>query len=428
MKIDIKQLPKSEVEMIIELDPIEWGKFVNEALRELGKEVKIEGFRPGFAPKEMVEQKVGQGHILEAAADLAVRKTYVKVLEEKNIDAIGRPEIQVLKMAMDNPFEFKIKTAVLPPIKLADYRKIAQADKPKNKEQIKVEEKEIESSLNWLQKSRTKYATVLRPAQKGDRAEIDFTAKQEGNVIENGESKNHPLILGEGKFVPGFEEQLVGLKEGENKNFSLVFPEDFQQKDLASQLIEFETKMNLVQEAQVPDLSDDFAKSLGCFENLAALKDNIKQGLAMEKERQAKEAWRAKVLQEIVKKSEIELPEIMIQAELAKMTDEFKANLTQMGLDFNEYLKNLKKTEEELKKEWLPKAKERAQAGLILRAIADQEKIEVTGQEAEEEINHIIKHYPDWDAVKAKIDMAQLLEYTKGRLKNEKVFEFLEKA
>src|SRR3989344_1812001 len=176
MKIDIKQLPKSEVEMIIELDPLEWGKFVDEAVRTLARDVKIEGFRPGMAPKEMVEQKIGQGHILEAAADLAVRRTYPKVLQEKNIDAIGRPEVRVLKVAIGNPFEFKIKTAVVPPIKLADYRKIAQADKPKTKDRLKVEDKEVIESLNWLQKSRTKYATVVRPAQKGDRVEIDFIA------------------------------------------------------------------------------------------------------------------------------------------------------------------------------------------------------------------------------------------------------------
>ena len=427
MKTEIKNLPKSEMEILIELDPLEWGRFVDEATRELGKEVKIEGFRNGKAPKEMVEQKVGQGHILEAAADLAVRRTYPKVLEEKKIDAIGRPEVQVLKVAIGNPFEFKVKTAVLPLIKLADYRKIAQADKPETREQIKVEEKEIQDSLNWLQKSRTKYITVIRPVQKGDRAEVDFVAKQEGKIIANGESKNHPLLIGEGQFVPGFEDQLVGLKEGEAKNFSLIFPEDFSVKNLAGKLVEFTVKMNLVQEPQAPEINDEFAKSLGQFENLAALKNNIKEGLLMEKERQEKESWRAKVLQAIVKKSEVEMPEIMVQAELHKMEDEFKGNLTQMGLACEDYLKNIKKTEEDLKKEWLPKAKERAQAGLILRQIADLEKIEVTDLETEEEMNHIIKHYPDWEAVKAKIDMAALLEYTKGRLKNEKVFEALEK-
>jgi len=427
MKTEIKNLPKSEVEILVELDPLEWGKFVDEAARTLAREVKIEGFRPGNAPKEMVEQKIGQGHILEAAADLAVRRTYIKILEEKNIDAIGKPEVHVLKVAMGNPFEFKIKTAVLPPIKLADYKKIAKADKPKTKEQIKVEEKEIADSLEWLKKSRTKYATVVRPAQKGDRAEVDFIAKHNGQMIANGESKNHPLVIGEGKFVPGFEDQLVGLKENETKSFSLVFPEDFAQKDLAGKLIEFEVKMNLVQEPQTPELNDEFAKSLGKFESLEALKNNIKEGMAIEKENKEKEVWRAKVLQEIVKKSTMEMPEILIQAELAKMEQEFKENLMQMGLEYEQYLKNIKKTEQDLKKDWLPKAVERAQAGLILRAIADQEKVEVTGQEAEEEVNHIIKHYPDWDSVKEKIDMDQLAEYTKNRLKNEKVFEFLEK-
>ncbi|MDD2753188.1 MAG: trigger factor [Candidatus Portnoybacteria bacterium] len=427
MKTEIKQLPKSEVEILIELDPTEWGKFVDEATRTLARDVKIEGFRPGNAPKEMVEQKIGQGHILEAAAGIAVRKTYIKVLEEKNIDAIGRPEVHVLKVAMGNPFEFKIKTAVLPPIKLADYKKIAKSDKPKTKDKIKVEEKEIQDSLNWLKKSRTKYATVVRPAQKGDRVEVDFIAKQDGKMIANGESKNHPLVIGEGKFVPGFEDQLVGLKENETKSFSLVFPENFAQKDLAGKLIEFEVKMNLVQEPQMPELNDKFAKSLGKFDTIDALKANIKEGMAIEKENKEKDIWRAKVLQEIVKKSSMEMPEILIQAEVAKMAEEFKENLMQMGLEYQQYLKNIKKTEEEMKKDWLPKAVERAQAGLILRAIADQEKLEVTAQEAEEEVNHIIKHYPDWDAVKEKIDMDQLAEYTKNRLKNEKVFEFLEK-
>lgn len=336
--------------------------------------------------------------------------------------------MQVLKVAKDNPFEFKIKTAVLPPIKMADYKKIAKEDKPKTKDQIKIEEKEVIDSLEWLRKSRTKYATVLRPAQKGDRVEVDFAAKQEGKIIENGESKNHPILIGEGKFVPGFEDQLVGLKEGENKSFSLVFPEDFAAKNLAGKLIDFEVKMNVVQEPQAPDLNDEFAKSIGKFDSLEALKANIKDGLTMEKEQKEKEAWRAKVLQAIVKKSEMELPEILVQSEVEKMSDEFRHNLAQMGLPFEDYLKNIKKTEDDLKKEWLPKSKERAQAGLILRQIGELENLEVSPEEVEAEMNQMIKHYPDWEAVKAKIDMAQLLEYTKGRLKNEKVFEFLEKC
>jgi trigger factor len=426
MKLEIKKLPQSEIEIFCELDPTEWGKFLDEAVRELSREVKIEGFRPGMAPKEMLEQKVGQGKILEAAADLAVRRTYIKIIEEHKIEVIGRPEIQILKVAMGNPFEFKIKTAVLPEVKLADYKKIAQAEKPKNREQIKVEEKEIDESVKWLQKSRTKYVTVLRPAQKGDRVEVDFVAKCDGQIIEGGESKNHPMILGEGRFVPGFEDHLVGLIEKEEKKFSLLFPEDFQPAKLAGKLVDFEVKMGLVQEPQIPELNDDFAKALGSFEDLAALKRSVKEGVGMEKEQKEKEIWRAKVLQEIVKKSTIELPQVLVGAEVEKMTEEFKENIAQMGLELEVYLKNIKKTQEQLKEEWLPKARERAQAGLVLREIARKENIEVSAKESEEEVNKLIKYYPDWETMKSQIDMARLLEYTRGRLVNEKVFVFLE--
>jgi len=424
MKFDLKNLPQSEIEINFELDPSEWGEFINEATKELSRDAKIDGFRPGHAPKELVEQQVGQGKILERAADMAVRKTYVNLISEKKIEALGRPEIQVLKLAPGNPFEFKAKVAVVPSVKLGDWRTVAQSEK-KPKE-IKVEEKEVGDALKWLQKSRTKYATVNRAAQKGDRVEVDFVAKKNGQIIGGGESKNHPIILGEGHFAPGFEDNLLNLKEKEEKKFSLVFPEDFQSKDLAGQLIDFEAKMNLVQEAQIPDLTDEFAKSLGSFTDLAALKKNIEEGLIKEKEEKAKQAWRAKVLENIVKKTEIEAPQILIEAELAKMMQELQDSVAQIGLDFNVYLQNIKKTQDGLKKEWRPKAQERVKAALILQQIAREEKIDVSASEIESEINKISAHYPDIETLQKQIDIERLKEYTKGRLQNEKVFEMLE--
>jgi len=426
MKTELKNLPKSEVEMLIEFDPQEWGKFIDQAVSSLSQSVKIEGFRPGNAPRELLEQKIGQGKILETAADLAVRQGYVRAIKEKGLDVIGQPEINILKVAMDNPFEFKVRTAILPAIEIADYKKIAQASKPKKKEEIKVEAKETEESLVWLQKSRTKYATVLRPAQKGDRTEVDFLAKNEGQVIEGGESKNHPVLIGEGKFVPGFEDQLVGLSENEEKKFSLVFPESFKPETLAGKLVDFEIKIKLVQEPQVPELNDEFAKAVGNFESLEKLKAVLTENLAFEKEQKEKDIWRAKVLEEIAKQSKMELPEVLVKGELSRMIEEFKNNTAQMGLDFSEYLKKINKTEEELKKEWEPKATDRSRAGLALEEIGKREKIEATAEEVEEEVNKVIKHYPNWEAIKSQIDMEQLKEYTKGRLRNEKVFEALE--
>lgn len=427
MKFERKNLPNSEIELQIELDPSEWNKFIDRAVSELSREAKVEGFRPGHTPRAILEQRLGLGKILEAAADLAVRQTWRDFVLEKNIEVIGAPEIQVLKAAADNPFEFKAKVAVMPEVKLRDYQKIAKKTKPKTKEEIKVEEKEVKEALDWLKKSRAKYITVSRPAQPGDRVEIDFKAKENGQIIEGGESKNHPLILGEGRFVPGFEENLAGLKENEEKKFILSFPADFKLPDLAGKTLDFEVKMNLVQESQLPELNDDFAKSLGGFSNLAALQVSVQKGLGAEKEQREKEIWRAKLLAEIVKDFQAELPEILIKAETEKMLQEFKASLAEMGLELETYLQDIKKTLQELRQEWLPKAQERVRSALVLRQIARLEKIEVSPAEMEEEINRILTRYSDLESVRQQIDKEELAEYTKGRLRNEKVFQFLEK-
>ena len=414
------------MEIFCELDPKEWGEFVNEATKELSREVKVDGFRPGMAPMDLIEQKVGLGRILERAADLAVKKTYVRIILDNKIEAIGHPEIQITKLAKDNPFEFKVKVAVMPEITLGDYRAIAGKEPKKFNEEVNVEEKEIADSLKWLQKSRTKYVTVLRPAKTGDRVEIDFTAKSGGQIIEGGESKNHPLILGEGHFVPGFEDNLVGLKEGETKDFNLVFPIDFKPANLAGASIDFNVKMNLVQAAEVPELTDEFVKSLGKFENKEALEKSVKDGLAQEKKEKAKEIWRSQVLEKISQKSSMEIPAVLIGAEKEKMIQELQSSLMQMGLDFKHYLEDIKKTEEDLKKDWQDKAKQRVSAALILRVIADKERIEPTEEEMENEINKVIGYYKNMGDLEQKIDMERLKEYTKNGLKNQKVFELLE--
>jgi len=426
MKVDIKNLPESEIEILVELDPKEWGEFINEAIRELSREAKVDGFRAGHVPREILEQRIGQGKILEKAGDLAVKKTYVSLIAEKKIEAIGRPQIQILKIAKDNPFEFKAKVAVMPQVELGDWRSTVRATSKEKQTEIKVEEKEIADALAWLQKSRTKFVTVARPAQKGDRVEVNFTAKKDGQVIENGASQNHPLVLGEGHFVPGFEDNLVGLKENEEKKFNLVFPSDFKSKDLAGQPIEFEVKMVLVQAGQMPELNDEFVKSLGNFEDKAALEKNIREGITEEKKVKAKDAWRAKVLDSLVKEIKAKAPAILIEAELEKMLHELADSVGQMGLKLEAYLKNISKTQENLKQEWRAKASQRVLASLALWAIAQQEKIEVSAPEIEADINHMATHYPDWETIRQQIDMEQLKVYTEGRLQNEKVFELFE--
>lgn len=426
MKTEIKKLPKSEIELEIIVPEEEWREFIDEAAKELSKDLKIEGFRPGYAPLNLVEQKVGMAKILEHAAEHCVHKCYVNAILNNQVEAIGKPEISVTKIAKDNPFVFKAKVAVMPEVKLPDYKKIAK-DFQKEKKEVGVSEEEISKSIDWLQKSRAKYITVSRPAQAGDRIEIDFEGYCENNKQDELCSRNHPAILGRGYFIPGFEENLIGLKEGEEKEFKINFPINFEHERLAGKEVDFKLKMNLVQEAQLPELNDEFAKGLGNFDSLDALKQNVKEGILLEKQNQEKDRWRANLIAEIVKKSEMEVPQILLDAEQKRMEDDLKARVAQISITYEQYLDKFKKTEGDIKKEFEKNAVERVKAFLALNQIAKNENIEVPEQEILEEANKALRHFEEIKQAEQKIDIDQLKNYTKDILRNEKTFQTLEK-
>lgn len=426
MEIKIKNLPKSEIEMEVELNADEWEKFLDSAASELSKDLSIEGFRPGRAPRHLVEAKVGAEKFLAAASQLAVEKSYVRAILEKNLEVISRPELHVMKVALNSPFIFKARMAIMPAVKLPDYRKISRGIKRHLAAELAPKPLEIEKAMEDLRKSRAKFTTVSRPARLGDRVEIDFVASSAGHKIDRGESKNHPFVLGEGHFVPGFEEQLPGMKEGEEKQFSLDFPSDFSASDLAGKKVDFSVKMNLVQERELPAADDDFAKNIGQFMSLEDLRESIMDGLLSENEDKEKDRWRLEAVKEIAKQMEAEIPDVLIEGESNKMMQEFKESLQNFGLDFAVYLAQLKKSEDELKKDWRDKAEDRVKAALALREIAKKEEIEPTAEEIEAEMNNVLKRYPSVEETKKQVDIDYLRDYTGGMLKNEKVFQLLE--
>jgi len=247
------------------------------------------------------------------------------------------------------------------PVQLADYKGIKV-----KKNELKVEKAEIDNSLEYLRKSRAKIITVNKSAEKGNRVEIDFEVRHGGVKIENGTSKNHPLILGEGKFLPGFEKELEGMLTGEEKNFSLKAPKDWLDKRVAEKNLDFKVKMNLVQERQVPELNDEFAKSLGSFESLGALKENVFGGLLEEKKIKEKQRIKIELIEKVAENSKIEIPKNLTMEELDKMINEFKFSITGFGLDFDKYLREIKKTIPDLKKEWKNQAEKRVRIALCL--------------------------------------------------------------
>ena len=426
MKHETKNLSQSKIEITFELEPAEWQEFIDGAVKELSADLKVAGFRPGHMPKGVVEREIGLAKILARAADLAARKSYIETVMDNKIEAVGAPKITILKVAEGNPFIFKAEVDVLPAVELPDYKKIAQSRKPKKKEEIVVDDKEIEKSLNWLAQSRTKHITVQRGAEKNDRVEIDFEAKIDGVKIDGGESQNHPLILGQGRFIKGFEDNLVGMKEGEEKEFSLVFPADYHEKNLAGKPADFSVKMKIVQQQEVPEINDQFAQQLGDFHCLEDLRQSVKDGLLREKAEKEKHDWREKALNEIAERAKMELPENLISQEEKAIIAELKGNVEQFGLKWDKYLEELKKNEAELKKELRGQAEKRVRAFLVLREVAKNENIEVSEQEAEQEMNNFLRRYPDAERSKNEVDIEHLKEYTYGVIRNEKVFQLLE--
>lgn len=428
LKKEITKLPNSELEIKVIVPWEEWKIFLDQAFENFSKELKIPGFRPGKAPKNLVEKQVGKGNIFQDAAEKAIQKTYADILDKDKIDAIGAPKAEILKLAEGNELEYKIVTAVIPEVKMKEWKSAIKKINEKFKgEKVEVSDEEIEKEINKIAESRAKLVTVNREAKNEDSVLVDFSVLREGVPIENGTSKNHPLILGKGVFIPGFEENIIGMKEKEEKKFTLKFPDEYHEKSLAGKEANFRVKLNLVQERQISEINDDFAKSLGKFENLEKLKGSIREGMIEEKEKEAKEKRRSEFLENLINLSETELPEVLVQSELSKMFQEFEMQLAQMGMDLDSFLEKMKKTKEDLEKEWRIQSEKRVKSALILEVIAKEQDIKVENEKVEEEMNKTLQYYKKEKDLEKNIDLGRLYDYTKGALTNEKVFDYLEK-
>ena len=422
--MNIKKLPKSQIEFSITVPAAEFEKFLDEAARHISENLKIDGFRPGKVPRHIVEQNASAEKVLAHGAERAVKKTYVDAIVKNKIDAIGEPKITITKIAKGNDFEYKAIAAVMPEIKLSNYRKnIKSVKKPESQ---KATEEQIQKELETLQKSRAKLVTVSREAKKGDRVEVDFEVFVDGKLIEGGAAKNHPLTIGENYFIPGLEDNLVGMRESDEKEFDLEFPKDYHQAALAGKPARFKVKMDLIQEKILPQINDEFAKGLGKFDTLDALKKSISEGLEIERKKRSEEKWRTDAVEKIASESEIELPEILVEQELEKMMAEFEQNIATMGLKLETYLENIKKSKIEIVKTWQEAAEKRVRAALVLREIAAAEKIDVPATEIEEEMSKATAYYKSVPDMEKNVDLERLYNYMKGALTNEKVFRFLE--
>ena len=425
MEIKINSLQKSKKEIIASLNQKDLLPFKEEALKELNKDLQINGYRLGKAPLSIAKNHLPSLKVYEKMASLAIEQIYPKIIKEKKIQAIGYPSINITKIIPDQEVEFKAEVSVIPHIEMPDYQEIIKKIPKTKKETLVIEEKEIEQALIWLQNSRASLEKVNRPAQKEDIVTIDYQIKEGENLIENGEDKDYSFILGKGNFIPGFEDNLIGMKSGEEKKFELVVPKDWAQKNLQNKKLTINVSLKEIKTKQLPSLDDKFAQSVGKFKSLEDLKKNIREGLLLEKKQKETEKWRLEALEKITTETKADLPEILVQNEIEKMIEELRAQLDKMQLPFEKYLEQIKKDEKELRKELQELAEKRVISALVLREIASIEKIEVSEKEIEEKVNEILKQIPETEK-KENIDKNNLREFALGIIRNEKVFQILE--
>ncbi len=422
METKIKKIPESKIQLDVELGAEEFEVFIGKAIGNLGKDIEVPGFRKGKASKEVIVKEVGQDMVLKEGARLAIEESYRKAVLEYGLEPISQPQVQILKLAPQNPFCYKAVFSILPNIQLPDYKKIASGVKRKK---VSITEEEIGKTIKWLQNSRANLKTVSRPAKKNDFIEIEFSSPQ----IENNKKREDAFIIGKGHLIPGFEKELEGMEPSQEKKFSLRFPDKSADKNLAGKEIEFSVKVEAVKQVDLPEIDDNFAKGLGDFKDMPALKESIKQGLTLEKKAFEARKRQEEVLSMVEKKCQFIVPKVLTKTQKERRFQDLKTRVSkEIGISFEDYLKKIKKTEKELLESLEKESEKEARRFLILREIAKKEDITISEQEIEQEVNKILSR-PDKEQLETAsqpFDLARLKSYTKERLRNEKVLAKLE--
>jgi len=412
MKYEIKEISTIKRVAEVEITAEDFENYYTQALSEISKGVEMDGFRKGKVPEKIVEDKVSQEGVIGEAAEAAVRDNWIKLVKEANIEAVSQPKVEIVKVARGNPFIFTAEFEILPEIKLPDLKSIQV-----KKEEIKIEEKEIEDTLNWLRQSRAKTSKKDGAAENNDFVEFTFFCTN----IENDQEKKDRIVLGKGHYVPGIEEALLGMKTGEEKDFETENPQDKKEK------LKIHVKIDSVNKMELPEVNDEWAKSLGKFEDVAALKNDIKKGITEEKEIAQKQQRREEVIKKILEKTKFEVPQVLIEREVGFMMDNIKSRVnSELQISLEEYLKQIKKTEEELKKEFEKIAEERVKGFLVLHQITKDEKIEAGEEEINQKIEELLSQYPDKDAARKDMNMEQAKMYIEDELKREKIFKLFD--
>ena len=423
MKTKVKNISDVKVELTISLGVEELKAAEQVALTKLAKEVKIEGFRKGKAPLEMVAAQVDQNVLGQEIIENALSKAVAEAFLKEKIQAINRPEVDVKKFVPGTELEFTATSEIMPKVELGDYKNLKV-----KKEKVSVSQKEINETIDQILKNFAEKKEVKRAAKEGDEVIIDFLGKKDGVAFDGGKAEKFPLELGSKSFIPGFEEGLIGKKAGDELSLDLKFPKDYHAKDLAGAKVVFEVKIHEVRENVLPEINEEFLSKLGEFKTKEDFEKQIKEDLKTQKQAEADDKFKDELVKKLAEVSKVPVPEILLEDQKQSIEMDMQQNLMYSGLSLDDYLKRMGKTREEwLENDVKAVAESRVKSGLALAELSKVEKIQSTVDELDARIAQLKEQYGNSKEVVKQLSSDDVRRNLANQILTEKTIDLLVK-
>lgn len=421
MHVTATPAPRSTVILEVELPAERLAHAVDEAVRHLSRRTRVPGFRPGKAPRALLERQLGPGAVLDDAVDHLVQEAYREALRQEDLLPLTNAEVDVVQAEEGKPLIFKATVQVRPEVQLGDYKQF------NFKPEIEtIDDARVDKVVEELRDQNATLAAVEdRGAKEGDYAVISFTGTRDGEPFEGGSSERMPLILGQERLIPGFEAHLIGMEVGGRTEFDVTFPEDYPETELAGKPAHFAVELRELREKVLPDLDDDFVQSLGSYADLDALRADIRSRLERNALDHARHEFADKIIEYAVANATLELPDILVEQEVEVMHDEFRGTLARQGIDQAAYLKAVGKEESDLHADFRPGAEKRVRTLLVLSKVAEVEGVEVPDAEVEAEIERGRERYASEPRLLAYFDSDRGRSYIRSTLRRSRVVEKL---
>ena len=408
----------NEVKLEITIEAEKFENAIKKVYFQNAKYFNIPGFRKGKAPQAIVEKYYGKEIFYEDAFNDIASEEYEKAVEENKLEVVSRPKIEIVTMEKGQDVVFTAVVSTKPEVELGKYKGIEI-----EKIEYNVEDSDVESNLKQMQEKNARVTSVETPVENGNIAVIDFEGFVDGKAFEGGKGENYSLEIGSGSFIPGFEDQVIGMKIDDEKDVNVKFPEDYFSKDLAGKDATFKVKVHEIKKKDLPELDDEFAKDVSEFDTLEELKNSIKQRLINENAQKAKYEKEDAVMKVVTSEMKADIPEGMVEVEIDNMVKDMEQRMSYQGLKLEQYLKMLNKTEADFRKEFEPQAIEAIKSRLALEAIIKNEKIEASEREVKDKLEEMAKNYGKTAEELEKND--NIKEYIKQGIENEKAIEYL---